>query len=48
MSEITVEPRSYKKLTLILIIIAVAIISLVAIGIGFNWFGTAPSEGGGG
>jgi flagellar basal body-associated protein FliL len=48
MSEISVKPRSYKKLTLILIIVAIAIISVVAIGIGFNWFGTNPSDGGGG
>jgi flagellar basal body-associated protein FliL len=48
MSEISVKPRSYKKLTLILIIVAIAIISFVAIGIGFNWFGTAPTDGGGG
>jgi hypothetical protein len=48
MSEISVKPRSYKKLTLILIIVAVAIISFIAIGIGFNWFGTVPSDGGGG
>jgi flagellar basal body-associated protein FliL len=48
MSEITIEPRSYKKLTLILIIVVVAIISLVAIGIGLNWFGAAPSDGTGG
>jgi hypothetical protein len=48
MSEISIKPRSYKKFTLILIIVAIAIISLVAIGIGLNWFGTAPSDGGGG
>ena len=47
MSNIPLEPRSYKKLTIILVIIAVAIISLVFIAITFNWFGI-PSDGGGG
>lgn len=48
MSDIPLEPRNYKKLTLILVIVVVAILSIIFIGIGFNWFGTAPSDGGGG
>ena len=48
MSEISVKPRSYKKLTLFFIIVVVAIISLIAMAVGFNWFGIAPSDGSGG
>ena len=48
MSDIPLKPRSYKKLTLILVIVVIAILSIIFIGIGTNWFGTVPSDGGGG